>query len=345
MGLIIHASNVHQGGGAVLLRAVLATWKDMPCLVFLDDRMQLPEGLPTEVTVVRVRPNILARFLAERSLRRCATVQDTVLCFGNLPPLLKLEAKVVVFLQNRFLVEKISLQKFPVVVRLRITLERFWLRWRRGCVDAFIVQTPLMRSRLLQHMGVDAAVVPFSERPMGYSRSLQVPPVGRVRKYDFIYVATGEPHKNHRKLVEAWCLLATEGLFPSLCLTIDETKSVELYRWVDNKKNQFSLKIENLGVLTHDKTILLYSEAQALIYPSTLESFGLPLIEARQAGLPVLASELDYVRDVLDPEQAFDPESPLSIARAVKRFMGFNDDPLPLINAVDFMKYILDKCE
>jgi hypothetical protein len=46
------------------------------------------------------------------------------------------------------------------------------------------------------------------------------------------------------------------------------------------------------------------------------------------------------VRDVLDPEQTFDPESPLSIARAVKRFLGLNESPLPLLDATHFLKNI-----
>jgi hypothetical protein len=59
----------------------------------------------------------------------------------------------------------------------------------------------------------------------------------------------------------------------------------------------------------------------------------------------VLASELDYVRDVLDPEQAFDPESAVSIARAVKRFMGIEEPALPLLDAGGFMKQILIRSE
>jgi len=97
------------------------------------------------------------------------------------------------------------------------------------------------------------------------------------------------------------------------------------------------LRIENQGNLPHQGVKRLYRETQALIYPSSFESLGLPLIEARQAGLPVLAPELDYVRDVLDPEQTFDPHSPTSIARAVKRFLGIEENPLPLQNAREFI--------
>ena len=107
-------------------------------------------------------------------------------------------------------------------------------------------------------------------------------------------------------------------------------------------RQRHGLKVTNAGELSHQDALTLYKKAGAAIYPSTFESFGLPLIEARQAGLPVLASELDYVRDVLDPEQTFDPESSQSIARAVKRFMGKEEKALPLLDAHGFIEHILN---
>ncbi|MEY8216185.1 MAG: glycosyltransferase, partial [Colwellia sp.] len=65
----------------------------------------------------------------------------------------------------------------------------------------------------------------------------------------------------------------------------------------------------------------LYEASKALVFPSLRESFGLPLIEASSAGLPIIASELDFVRDVSCPVQTFDPSSPVSIARAIARFL------------------------
>ena len=62
-----------------------------------------------------------------------------------------------------------------------------------------------------------------------------------------------------------------------------------------------------------------------------------------ESGLPVLASELDYYRDVLDPDQSFDPNSNISVARAVKRFLGIAEEPLPLQDAAGFVDYILRK--
>jgi glycosyltransferase involved in cell wall biosynthesis len=110
-------------------------------------------------------------------------------------------------------------------------------------------------------------------------------------------------------------------------------------------RQEYGLKIWNEGALSHSEVLSLYNSIDALIYPSTFESFGLPLIEARQAGLRVLAPEMDYVRDVLDPEQTFDPQSPVSIARAVKRFLGVAEYPLPLIDAREFINHLIGKLE
>ena len=65
------------------------------------------------------------------------------------------------------------------------------------------------------------------------------------------------------------------------------------------------------------------------------------MIEARRVELPVIASELDYVRDVIDPEESFDPNSAISIARSVKRFLGVSHSPLPIIDSKSFLKTLM----
>ncbi|RYH16174.1 MAG: glycosyltransferase family 1 protein, partial [Alcaligenaceae bacterium] len=67
--------------------------------------------------------------------------------------------------------------------------------------------------------------------------------------------------------------------------------------------------------------------SSALIFPSVAETFGLPMLEARAGQLPIIASERDFVRDVCNPQQTFDPASPHSIARAVLRFMDGERPP------------------
>ncbi len=348
MRLFIQASNVHQGGGKSLLWSLIESLNaSKRTVLVLDGRMQLPSGMPQNVQIKKVMPSILQRLSAELWLSRNVQSQDVVLCFGNLPPLFKLRGRTVVFVQNRYLIDDIPLHGFPLRVKLRLTIERLWLSGRMSNVREFVVQTPTMKRLLeIKTQGrVPIRVLPFVAERDGYTRSVVQPNMKEMSEFDFLYVASGEPHKNHLKLIEAWCLLSEEGLFPSLCLTISENRFSSLCKEIEVLRQRHRLKIVNAGDLPHQDVVALYNNVGAIIYPSTFESFGLPLIEARQAGLAVLAPELDYVRDVLDPEQSFNPESAVSIARAVKRFMGKDEQALPLLDADGFLKAVLGKAE
>lgn len=344
--LFLHAPNVHHGGGKTLLTALLVAIPDnVNALVQVDRRMPLPANLSGNIIVKFVEPSMQHRLQAEWWLAQNAQLQDTVLCFGNLPPLFRLLGRSVVFVQNRYLIDNVKLDGFSVKTKLRLAAERFWLSRRMDNADEFVVQTPSMK-RLLNALTRGRApvhVFPFVDKYDG--RKQRVRSLEKSNDFDFLYVASGEPHKNHRQLIEAWCLLAQESMFPTLKLTVNRAHFPELCSWIEQKNMQYQLNVENMGTLPHDQVERLYGRSAALIYPSTFESFGLPLIEARQAGLPVLAPEMDYVRDVLDPEQTFDPESPVSIARAVKRFLKIEEQPLPLQDAAGFIKSVLKSVE
>lgn len=344
----IHATNVHQGGGRALLDALLRVLSELPAAVaLLDSRMPLADLMSKSVQILRVQPSLSGRLKAEWWLVNNVSSEDIVLCFGNLPPLFKLRGRTVVFLQNRYLVDGGPLLGFPVKIRIRLAIERLWLSLRKGNADEFVVQTQTMRRLLERRVSEQTPVriLPFIGESAGYKRSL-LPSEANVRKeIVLLYVASGEPHKNHRRLIKAWQYLAAENLFPTLHLTLDENEYSNLCAWIWEMKQRHALKIVNLGSLPHEALLDVYKKVDALIYPSIFESFGLPLIEVRRVSLPILAAELDYVRDVLDPEQTFDPESPLSIARAVKRFMGVDEHPLPLLDAKSFIENLIGNAE
>jgi glycosyltransferase involved in cell wall biosynthesis len=185
---------------------------------------------------------------------------------------------------------------------------------------------------------VSISVLPFIHRVADKSPGSTE---GTLSQYDFVYVASGEAHKNHGNLLLAWRLLAEAGLKPSLAVTVDALNHPILVSEIEKQRDQYDLKIVNLGKVASADMPALYKSSSAMIFPSMVESFGLPLIEATQMGLPVLASELDYVRDVIEPAETFDPESSVSIARAVRRFLN-NPDPItPVGTAEQFLAEVL----
>jgi glycosyltransferase involved in cell wall biosynthesis len=114
-----------------------------------------------------------------------------------------------------------------------------------------------------------------------------------------------------------------------------------LLDWLERLRSGSEIRVHNLGVLLRERVLDLYKCARALIFPSTSESFGLPLVKAEACGLPIVAAELDYVWDVVTPVETFDPDSPLLITRAVRRFLGCPETPGPLMTASEFLERIL----
>ena len=117
-------------------------------------------------------------------------------------------------------------------------------------------------------------------------------------------------------------LLAGWGLRPALRLTLDPKENASLLGWIEKINKTYRLNVVNLCHQNLNKQNYLYETSKALIYPSLIESFGLPLLEAKAFGLRILASEKDYVRDVVAPDETFDPYSANSIALAIMRDLG-----------------------
>jgi glycosyltransferase involved in cell wall biosynthesis len=335
--LLLYAPNVHTGGGLVLLNALLAAWPaDQPLIAWLDVRAQSKLALPAGSDVRWVKAALGSRLNAERSLAKISTAADQVLCFHGLPPLLPSVAKIVVFQQNRNYLAQVDLAHFTLRTRLRLRLEQFISRAFRHRIAAYWVQTPSMANALRQWFGVGQVhvhIFPFAE-PIGEVSAVE------TKDLDFVYVADGEAHKNHRVLVETWIRLKRRGLTPGLTLTLSERDSC-LKDWVTEQARTHGLRIEDRGMMSHAEVVKLYARSSALIFPSLSESFGLPLIEASSLGLPILAGEVDFVRDVCKPAHTFDPTSPVSIERAVLRFIGQEELPQQTASAADFLRHVI----
>ncbi len=159
-------------------------------------------------------------------------------------------------------------------------VERLWLRLCSAHAATLIVQTRSMQEIAEQALRRPVDVVALSPESSVYQRQSNKKDRGRNLAYDFLYVAGGEPHKNHVNLLDAWKLLASEGLYPSLCLTVSEAEYPDLFRLIDRAKIEHKLNIHNVLIRSGADMQGLYYAAKALVYPSLLESFGLPLLEA-----------------------------------------------------------------
>jgi glycosyltransferase involved in cell wall biosynthesis len=313
--------------------------------VWLDERakQRLTPVLSEAIRVNWVKPTVIARLRAEQEIAALGTKKDILVAFNGLPPLLARDPKIVLFLQNRLYLENFkTLFNYRIKTALRLFVEMRLFEALSNRVSKYVVQTPTMYQALslwimrrVRQQQQPISICPFFE--LGEQAQ---PKTKDIIQWDFLYVADGEAHKNHMRLLDAWINLARSGLKPRLALTLGR-KDQALISAIEQLSAQHDLNVVNLGELSRSDLLSTYRHSGALIFPSLSESFGLPLIEASQLGLPILAGELDYVRDVCAPTETFDPMSPRSIERAVRRFRAVGDDPIQIQSGVDFWGAVL----
>ncbi|WP_282111042.1 glycosyltransferase [Shewanella algicola] len=114
-----------------------------------------------------------------------------------------------------------------------------------------------------------------------------------------IYPASPLNYKNHRVILQAMSKLKKEGnlydLQFNVTLSPGESSSFDNLVEENNLKNH----VIYLGKLSYDQMIQEYQKSIALVFPSYIETFGLPLAEAASLNMKIIASDENFARDVL----------------------------------------------
>lgn len=335
--LLISAFGIHVGGGLVLFRSLLQASQSISRKVAIDAR--IPAETFTQATEygIELEPvprSFVARMRAALRIGREAGDGDTVLCFNSLPPLARSRGRVIVYVHApHFFGAHVGIKYAPMVA-VRLIVERFWFWYGSRYVDEFWVQTPTMAELLRAKLPVATVkVFPLVDEQLAdllACRQETPPEEGGGRdysEYEFFYPADAVGHKNHVQLLRAWRILDQAGHRPRLILTLNPEELGEIHRLAGLHLGELT-QVVNIGRQARVAVLNRLRESSALIFPSLAETFGLPMLEATSLGVPIVAGELDFVRDVCSPQESFDPTSARSIANAVMRFVDGKDRKL-----------------
>ena len=333
--VLLSAFAIHTGGGLVLLKALLKNLEGSLKAASLDRRgLTVLSGIfnVSNVSINWVRRSFIARLWSLNKLAKMAKQGDILLCFNGLPPLRKTRARVIAFVQAPYFVKIYQDIRYTKKRALQHKIERLWFALGVKNCDEIWVQTPTMQQAVkTRYPEMVVKVIPLIDEELvlllaSRSGSEKILPAAQsdFSHYMFFYPADAVAHKNHQNLLKAWEILAQQGYFPRLFLTLpSEIFEQILHKTQEKQQSDYPEKtgIVNLGWLSREQVLAQLMNSSALIFPSRAETFGLPMLEARALGIPVIASELDFVRDVCAPVETFNPESPRSIAAAVLRFI------------------------
>lgn len=179
------------------------------------------------------------------------------------------------------------------------------------------------------HLGADGLQnVEYKEKTSQPLKATQAFELRKGARASFMCLASLHPRKALEMLIDAFDILWEKGMDVDLVLT------GRIY----SRANPVVARIENhprlnktlfyTGYVTDRALEKLLGECDGLIFPSYDEGFGLPVVEAMRAGVPVLLRDIPVFREVAAGRAVswFADEGPEAIAAAVAEFL---DNPPP----------------
>lgn len=310
--ILIDAVYINNGGGKVLLDYLICELEKMNVQIvyLLDSRIRNNhQVIKSENQVCYLEASIIKRysFYKEKGANF-----SKVFCFGNLPPNIKLDLIVYTYFHNPMYLD--VPREFSFVDKIKFQMKIAVLRHFKENTSFWIVQSSLIKIRLQEKFKIQedrVKILPF------YQQFESLKEVIIREQFTYIYVSNGTPHKNHERLIDAFCLFYDGNLKGKLILTLDADYP-DLINLI-SERVQRGYPIKNIGYVDRETLQKQYLKSEFLIFPSLTESFGLGLIEAIECGCKVIGADLPYTYEVCEPTIVFNPISTVSIFEAFEK--------------------------
>lgn len=198
---------------------------------------------------------------------------------------------------------------------LRVTMPETFEPWR---IESFPLGVALDRAAPTGAVRPELQAA-FADRDD--SNSHAAAPLARTDRRTYLSVATLEPRKNQELLLDAFEELWRRGSQLRLCLVGREGWLVDSLVARLRNHAQRDRRLFWFENLTDSELAYCYGAARAFMFPSFVEGYGLPIAEALQHGLPVLASDTPVHREVAGEYACyFDPYRSHELAELITRF-------------------------
>ena len=206
-------------------------------------------------------------------------------------------------------------QWLPWLTRLgwRLFHLTYWpMRWQLNRADHVATVSHTARAELL---AARATRQPITTVANAVSGEFSAPDTDHAARTGVVYMGAYTPYKNVECLLDATALVPDVTLH--LCSRIPPARRPSLEAAIAQRGITERVVLHD-GVSDGDYRALL-AEARCAISASRIEGFGLPLIEAGQAGVPFLAADTPIFREVGEASVLyFDPDSPEQAAAHIR---------------------------
>jgi glycosyltransferase involved in cell wall biosynthesis len=195
--------------------------------------------------------------------------------------------------------------------------------------DQIIAISQATRQDLMAAYGVPAekiTVIPEAADPQFHPQSPETVTIVRAR-YDLpqrylLFVGTIEPRKNLGRLLTAFEVLQADGLTDGLVIVGRRGWLTDAF-FAQLERSPARDAVIFPGYVPDPDLPAIYAGAQALVFPSLYEGFGLPVLEAMACETPVVTSRTSSIPEVGgDAALYFDPEDADEILAQIRRVLS-----------------------
>lgn len=188
---------------------------------------------------------------------------------------------------------------------------------------AIIVQQKWLKDEFCQRFGLpeDKVIVALPAKPIRELDTVN-PKETTPRTFRFIYASSPNSHKNFECLCRATKILEQSDLMVDfeVCLTItgDENKYA---RWLYRKWGTTLKNLKFIGFQNRTSLFYLYNESDCLVFPSKVETWGLPISEFATFNKPMLLGNRPYAKETAAGKNKvsfFDTDNPFQLAAQMK---------------------------
>lgn len=172
---------------------------------------------------------------------------------------------------------------------------------RKDRVD-FIAQIPFIKDGIIDSFRIDEnrvhVLFPDTEK---VEKEKLKPYSFEEDNFNFMYPATAVSYKNHKMLIDALTALREKNKNVCERLRIHLTLGPDDYPIFTERIREAGLEQQFVlhGAVPHEQLLCMLNSSHGLIFPSTIETLGLPLLEAAKLGKAIVASDLIYAHQVL----------------------------------------------
>jgi len=194
----------------------------------------------------------------------------------------------------------------------------YWINIRKN--NYVIVQQSWLRNRFKKLFGIENIIVAPPEISL---KSFSLVSPSKNSKRRFFYPTLPRVFKNIEIICEAARSLDNRGVnIFEVLLTIDGTES-KYSRFIYNKYKDVS-SLRFIGAQTREKIFEFYKNVDCMIFPSKIETWGIPITEFKNFRKPILLANLAYAHEVIgtyDKVKFFDPNNSLQLSNLMSEFM------------------------